>query len=122
MNENKEIICTICPEGCHITLDASSSEIRGFKCKRGRTYALNEFTAPVRVLTTTVRVTDGEMPMAPVRSGKPLPKGMLGQCMEVINSFTAQAPVRIGDALIEDILGTGVDIIATGNVYRGRKS
>lgn len=65
MSEKKEIICVICPKGCHISLEAGSPDggdrvdpegLRGYKCKRGKTYALNEFTRPVRVLTTTVKV------------------------------------------------------------------
>lgn len=128
MSDKKEIICIICPEGCHIGLAAGSpdsgghinpADIYGNKCKRGRTYALNELTDPVRVLTTTVRVEGGDMPLAPVKSEKPLPKGLLLDCMDIINGFTAKAPVKRGDVLIKDILGTGVDIVATGDVFGG---
>ena len=126
----KEIICVICPEGCHIGLAAGSpdsegrispADVCGNRCKRGRTYALNEFTNPVRVLTTTVRVKGGDMPMVPVKSEKPLPKGQLVSCMKFINDFTAEAPVKRGDVLIVDILGTGVDMVATGNVFGGKE-
>ncbi len=81
---------------------------------------MNELTNPVRVLTTTVKVKGGELPMAPVKSEKPLPKGMLRECMEVISVFAAEAPVKMGDVLIKDILGTGVNIVATGNVFGGK--
>lgn len=129
MDREKIIICTICPKGCHIGLAEGSpdgkgrinpADIYGNKCKRGRTYALNELTNPVRMLTTTVNVNGGELPMAPVKSEKPLPKGMLMECMQVISAFTAEAPVKMGDVLIKDILGTGVNIVATGNVFRGK--
>jgi CxxC motif-containing protein len=128
MNDKREIICVICPKGCHISLAEGSpdsggriapADIRGNKCKRGMTYALSEFTNPVRVLTTTVRIEGGDMPMVPVRSEKPLPKGLLMECMRTINGLTAEAPVKRGDILIKDILGTGVGIVATGNVFRG---
>lgn len=129
MSDKKEIICVICPEGCHIRLAAGSpdsegriniEDIFGNRCKRGHTYALNEFMHPVRILTTTVRVKGGDMPLAPVRSEKPLPKGQLLDCMKFINDFTAEAPVKRGDVLIADILGTGVDIVSTGNVFGGK--
>lgn len=129
MSSRKEIICVICPEGCHIGLVNGSPDsegrvdpthISGNRCKRGKTYAVNEFTNPVRVLTTTVKVTGGDVRMVPVKSLKPLPKGKLLKCMEFISDFTAEAPVMRGDVLISDILKTGVGIVATGNVFRGK--
>jgi len=46
--ETKKIICIICPQGCEVTVcgDKSSrtvESIKGFGCKRGKTYAENEF-------------------------------------------------------------------------------
>ena len=59
---NKEIICTVCPRGCHITADVEGKNVQnvlGNFCKRGYTYALNEFVSPVRILTTLVKI-DGK--------------------------------------------------------------
>ena len=55
----KEIICTVCPRGCAITVegcDGKVTSIEGNGCKRGLSFAETEFTAPVRLLTSTVRV------------------------------------------------------------------
>ena len=55
----KEIICTGCPRGCHITVEGEGDAIlsvEGFACKRGDTYARAEFAHPVRILTTTVKM------------------------------------------------------------------
>ena len=65
------------------------------------------------MLTTTVKVEGGKSYVVPVKSANPIPKGMMFECMEVINKASIKAPVNIGDVVIENILGTGVDIIAT---------
>ncbi|MGE5615215.1 MAG: DUF1667 domain-containing protein [Bacillota bacterium] len=118
----KEMICIVCPKGCILRVNAPAgaavthADVLGNKCKRGAVYAVNECTNPVRVLTTTVKIDGGRLPMAPVKSSRPLPKGLLFDCMKVINACTAAAPLKVGDIVIKDILGTGIDIISTSNI------
>ena len=41
----KEIICTVCPMGCHITVEGEGEQIlsvTGYTCKRGLEYARSE--------------------------------------------------------------------------------
>ena len=55
----KEIICTVCPRGCHIMVEGDGKNVvsmDGYGCKRGVTYAEAEYSNPVRILTTTVKV------------------------------------------------------------------
>lgn len=117
--EKRELVCVACPLGCRITVeigdDKSVLSVTGNTCKRGEEYAKTECTSPTRMLTTTVKVTGGKAVVVPVKSASPLPKGLLMDCMKVINKASAAAPVKIGDTVISDILGTGVDIIATNN-------
>lgn len=117
--EKRELVCVACPLGCGITVSIGDNgevlEVTGNTCKRGDAYARNEVTAPARSLTTTVRVDGGKAYVVPVKSAGPVPKGMMFQCMEVINKASVKAPVKIGDVVIKDILGTGVDIVATNN-------
>lgn len=49
----------------------------------------------------------------PVKSANPIPKGMMFECMKVINKASIKARVNTGDVVVENFLGTGVDIIAT---------
>ncbi len=110
----KEIICTVCPRGCRITVEGEGEKIlsvEGYGCKRGVTYATAEFTNPVRILTTTVLTNDGEL--LPVRSAKPVPKNKLFECMEVIRAARVSLPVKMHDIIISNICNTGVDIVAT---------
>lgn len=115
----KEIICTVCPRGCHITVDGDGKKavsIDGYGCKRGLTYAEAEYSNPVRILTTTVKVADKENELLPVRSNVPVPKDKLFDCMEVIKKTTVKLPIKRYDVLIKDICATGVDIVATKDI------
>ncbi len=115
--EKRELICVACPLGCPITVtiddNGNVTDVTGNTCKRGDAYAHTEVTNPTRMLTTTVRVEGGNSYVVPVKSANPIPKGMMFECMEIINKAAVKAPVKIGDVVIENILGTGVDIIAT---------
>ena len=115
--ENRELVCVACPLGCPITVtfdaDGNVETVTGNTCKRGDAYARTEVTNPTRMLTTTVKVEGGKSYVVPVKSATPIPKGMMFECMEVINKASVKAPVNIGDVVIENILDTGVDIIAT---------
>ena len=115
----KEIICTVCPRGCHIMVEGEKDavvSVEGYGCKRGLEYATTEFTHPVRILTTTVKMAGIENDLLPVRSSKPIPKEKLFDCMEVIRAVEAKLPVSCYDVLVSDICGTGVDIVATKGV------
>lgn len=112
----KDLTCVACPLGCLITVEADGDEIisvTGNTCKRGDAYARTELTNPTRSITSTVKVCGGNLPVVPVKSSKPIPKGMIFDCMKEINSVCVKAPVEIGQVIIENILGTGADIVAT---------
>ncbi|MCQ2449441.1 MAG: DUF1667 domain-containing protein [Clostridia bacterium] len=114
----KEIICTVCPTGCTITVEGEGSNIssiEGFTCPRGKQYAENEFIAPVRILTSTAKISGTKCPLIAVRSKTPVPKDKLFDCMEEIRKLNLTAPVKTGDVLIANVCGTGVDIVASGN-------
>lgn len=112
------ITCIVCPVGCRITVvgdGGAVASLEGAQCARGDAYARDEYTLPVRILTSTVRVAGAEPPLAPVRSNRPVPKKSLFDCMADIRRLTLAAPVRAGDVIIRDICGTGADIVATGS-------
>ena len=115
----KEIICTVCPRGCHVIVDGDGKNVvsmEGYGCKRGLTYAEAEYSNPVRILTTTVKVEGKENELLPVRSAVPVPQGKLFECMEVVKKTSVKLPVKRYDVIIKDICGTGVDIVATKDV------
>jgi CxxC motif-containing protein len=113
----KIITCIVCPQGCAITVKGeanTSLSMIGQGCKRGEEYARNEFIHPLRILTSTVKVSGSGVPLVAVRTSKPIPKELLFKGMEEIRKVKAAVPVKRGDIIIPNILGTGADIIATG--------
>jgi CxxC motif-containing protein len=114
----KEIICTICPIGCNISVEGEGEEItsiEGYGCKRGVLYGRNEFSHPVRILTSTVKVA-GSGQLLPVRSNRPIPKEMIMDCMEVIKNINVSPRVKRYDVIVPDICGSSADIVATGSL------
>lgn len=110
----KNLICITCPRGCHLTVDGEHGfAVTGNSCPRGAEYGKNELQHPVRVVTSTVRIEGAAGSRLPVKTDRPLPKEKMFQCMELLNTITAQAPVRVGQVLAANILGTDVNIVAT---------
>lgn len=113
--KEQEICCVVCPMGCEITVreEGGVLNVSGQGCPRGEAYAKNEYTAPVRTLTTTVRAEGYSAPVIPVRSSRPIPKERLMDCMEVLRRTRVTGPFTIGRCVVANILDTGADIILT---------
>ena len=117
----KHLTCICCPLGCRITVLLDGNEIAnisGNTCKRGEEYARREITAPVRTVTTTVRVTGGASPVVSVKTKTDIPKGRIFDCIACLKNISVEAPVNIGDVIVKDVAGTGIDIIATKEIPR----
>ncbi len=114
--ENRDLICIGCPMGCMMTVSMENGEVvsvTGNTCKRGDVYARKEVTNPTRIVTSSVRVTGGVLPVVSVKTREDIPKGKIKDCMKALEQVTVAAPIHIGDVLLADVAGTGVDIIAT---------
>lgn len=113
----REMVCVSCPMGCAITVELDDNNevisVTGNTCPRGDKYARQECTHPERMLTSTVKVEGGRLPVVPVKSASPIPKEMLFDAMKEINKVTLKAPVTFGDVAVKDVLGTGIDIVVT---------
>ena len=116
--EEKNLTCIRCPLGCalKVTIDGENVTVTGNTCKRGADYGAKEVTHPTRIVTSTVCVKNGTIPMVSVKTAQDIPKEKIMDVMECINQITVEAPVHIGDVLLSDVAATGVDIVATKNV------
>ena len=65
------------------------------------------------MLTTTVRIVGGVLPLLPVVSSAPLPKDRILDCACALRKVTATAPVKAGDVVAADLLGLGINIVAS---------
>lgn len=109
----KELICISCPLGCNLTVDIENKIVTGNTCKRGEVYGINEVINPIRVITSTVKVIGGTLPVLPVKTNGAISKGLNFEAMKIINDITVFAPIKLGDIIIKNILNTGVDVIST---------
>ncbi|MHA1374439.1 MAG: DUF1667 domain-containing protein [Promethearchaeota archaeon] len=117
----KVIRCIVCPTGCEIkTIKDQNNEItfEGYTCERGLEYAKQEFYEPKRILTTTIRVENGFIPLIPVRTDKPILKDKLNETLMIIAQTVVSAPIKMGDVLIKDVLNTGANIIASRDLSK----
>lgn len=116
--EKKEMICIVCPIGCHITVEEDKNSSLGYsvlgnKCIRGQKYGIEELTNPTRVITSTVKIINGLLNRLPVKTNGAIPKYMNFDCMKVINEVEVESPIKMGDIIIKNILGTGIDLVAS---------
>ena len=111
-----ELICIVCPKGCHLKVDEETFAVSGNSCEKGAEYGKTELKNPTRTLTSTVRLQNGALPRCPVRTSAPIPKGMMFDAMAVLEGITLTAPVKVGQVAVENILGTGADVIVTRNI------
>ncbi len=122
-NVIKVIRCIVCPTGCSIKVigkDDKEVSFEGYTCNRGLEYAEQEFREPKRILTTTMKVENGTLPLIPVRTDKPLLKDKLNEALEIIAQSQIKAPIKMGDILIENILEMGINIIASRNLEKSK--
>jgi CxxC motif-containing protein len=117
--ENRKMICISCPLGCSLDVKINDEKIdvSGNKCKRGEGYAVNEVKDPKRIVTSTIKVLGGDRPLVSVKTDKEISKKLIFDVMKLINEKIVKAPVKVGDVLIENVFDTGVNIVATSNVY-----
>ena len=113
----KELICIVCPKGCHLKIDEENNyAVTGQGCERGAEYGKKELTAPTRVITSTVKVSGGLYARCPVKTAAPIPKGLIFEAMKLLDNVELKAPVRVGDIVVDDICGTGIPFIAARNL------
>ncbi len=111
--------CICCPLGCRLTvmlqqgpagLDVTG--VVGYTCRRGKDYARQEATHPVRMVTAAVPV-EGRLCPVSAKTAQPIAKNRMLAALEEIRALHVQPPVREGDTLLENVAGTGVALVAT---------
>jgi len=109
------MICICCPIGCNLQVEKTPDgfAVTGNKCPRGEQYAIEEMTAPKRILTSTVKITGSSYPVISVKTSNPIPKEKIFAIMEIFSDIEVKAPIHVGDIIVKNIANTGVDIVAT---------
>jgi len=98
----------------HVEIEKGEvTKTTGNTCIRGEQYAKLEVTNPTRIVTTTVLVLNGDIPVVSVKTSEDVPKDKIKECMKALKGIAVTAPVHIGDIILENIAGTNVNVIAT---------
>ena len=109
-------LCTGCPLGCRLEVDAVDDdvvEVRGFRCRRGERYGRQEHLDPRRPLSTTIWIEGAAIRRVPVRTVEPIPRDQVPAVVAALQGLRIAAPARRGEVVVADVLGTGVDVIVT---------
>lgn len=123
--ETLQFNCTTCPSECLLTVEVERDsndalmEVRsvtGNNCPRGNTFAHQELTCPMRVLTTTVAVSGGDEALLPVRTAEAIPLELHAQTIDLIRGLVVKAPIRMGDVVLENLLDTNINLIASMDI------
>lgn len=115
----RELTCIGCPLGCQLRVEIEDNRVIGVEgnsCKRGENYAQKECTNPTRIVTSTVGVIDGVIPVVSVKTEGDIPKERIKECMHELKGIKIKAPIRIGDIIVKNIAGTNTNVIATKNI------
>ena len=114
----ENIICTLCPKGCHLSVDLENKTVEGNGCIRGKDYGISELTAPMRTLTSTVRISGANCRRCPVKSSRDVPRELVPEIMKLLCGVDLAAPVALGDVVLTNVLNTGADVVVTRSMVK----
>ncbi len=119
MAESKNLICILCPRGCHIVAikEGANVSVSGNFCRRGIDYGKNELTNPTRKLTTTVKLLGAlNHRRLPVVTNGEIPKPLMFEAMKILNNVEIKVPINRGDIVVKNILNTNIDIVSSKTI------
>ena len=116
------LTCIGCPMGCNLQVrivDGTIAAVEGNTCPQGDAYARREVTNPTRLVTTTVKVTASRTGAAvvPCKTAGEVPKAKVLACAQALRGVSVAAPVHIGDVVCRNVADTGVDMVATKEIW-----
>jgi len=109
----KDMICIVCPVGCHISIDTDTHDVFNNKCKRGERYAQKELLNPTRMVTSTVKIASIHQRRIPVKTTDAIPKDKIFDLMDLLNTIDLKTPTSIGEKVLENVFDSGVDVVTT---------
>ncbi len=113
------LICTQCPKGCRISVDMDNGKIitvTGNSCPKGDVYAREEIVSPKRFFTSTVATKGLNIPMIPVKTDKPIPKGKMFDAVILAKRIVIDKFLRMGDVVYKDFIENGTNLIVTKDI------
>ncbi len=114
-----EKVCIVCPRGCHLKYSYDDNQelvITNNGCMRGPEYLAQELVLPKRMLTTTVRVAGGEIPVVPVYASEYVAKDDVSEIISYLKQITIDAPVSASTEIVSTINGKDISILTSRDV------
>jgi CxxC motif-containing protein len=110
-----ELICIVCPNGCHLTVEQTGDGmvVTGHKCPKGEAYGREETQDPRRTVTCTAPTDSIEWPCVPVKTEKPVQKKHITGLLAQVYALKIRLPVRRGDVVLDNADGNGARVVAT---------
>ena len=118
--EEKKLTCICCPMGCQLQVtirDGQVEKVEGNTCKEEQNTE-KRGDQPTRIVTTTVRVHGGSLPVVPVKTASDIPKSAVMDCIRQLKEVVVEAPVYIGDVVLTEVAGTKIAVIITKNIEK----
>jgi CxxC motif-containing protein len=116
--KRRDLVCISCPVGCRleaVRMEDGGITVTGNQCPKGEDYAREEINAPKRIVTTTVALAAGRVP---VRTDLPLPVEKIDALLSELYALRLEPPVRRGDVIVDNFDNTGVQVIASLTVLQ----
>lgn len=113
-----EYTCIVCPNSCRITVEEKNGELTfsGASCVRGEDFAAKEHTHPMRMFTSTVKLTGSPVRRLSVITSGEVAKECIPECQKTVMGLSVAAPVQYGDVIVKNICNQGVDLVAARSI------
>lgn len=116
-----KMTCIRCPKGCRLEVEWTEDRlisVTGNQCSKGAEYAECEIFNPTRIVTTTVSIIGGQIPLVPVKTNRPVAKNKTKVVVKAASALRVVAPIQCGEVIVSNICETGADLVATRPIYR----
>ncbi len=113
-----EKVCIVCPRGCHLKYQYVDDQlvVTNNGCKRGPEYLEQELVEPKRMLTTTVTVINGEIPVVPVYASEYVNKEDVPAFIASLKKLELTAPIKCNTEVVTSINGKEVHVYTCRDV------
>ena len=85
-------------------------------CDKGLEFAKKELINPERILTSTIRVNYGILPLVSIRSDKPVKKKEIKTLIKHLDGIVVSAPIIKDQVLVSELGENKVNILATRSI------
>ena len=116
---SRDFICICCPVGCRLTVESDVQgriHVDGNRCSSGDAYGREEILDPKRTVTAVVRSNSLAVPYVPVRTDRPLAKGLIRELLGELYGLHVRVPVKVGDILVFNYRDSGVNVVFSRSV------